>query len=297
MQLGADDIKLPDSDLVPLDFIPAQDRHEAKTGLLTKLKDVDALTPRDLAIRKNLIAFTESHQRNGKELSLAYMGLFHAIDFFIVSPETDATYVNKPFTSNTLAIPDGTRALQAALKMPSPPQAVGEIAGSYYVMPYVSTAETLKNLHRKKLPEKTFSAHKTDQTLLVISELHGLVSTKWVEELPTSECLHSLGISKIRLGMEGFAKGSNFKLQDILNRRNYLEQFKYRAQKLGLTLDQLLAATKMPAPLQDEIKTGKIEDNPAIPALVRKLISYELSGVDIQLEGLESPDYNALEGN
>jgi hypothetical protein len=97
--------------------------------------------------------------------------------------------------------------------------------------------------------------------------------------------------------MEGFAKGSNFKLQDILNRRNYLEQFKYRAQKLGLTLDQLLAATKMPAPLQDEIKTGKIEDNPAIPALVRKLISYELSGVDIQLEGLESPDYNALEGN
>lgn len=39
-----------------------------------------------------------------------------------------------------------------------------------------------------------------------------------------------------------------------------------------------------------------IEDNPAMSALVKKLLEYQASGIEVLPEGLEAPSYNELEG-
>lgn len=296
-QVRQDHIKFSEQDLAPFSFNSEDQKEKAKVAFEAKIKSVESLTSRDLAIRQNLVEFTQEHQSDVKELSIAYMGLYHAVDLFIVNPGLHATYINKPFDLGTLAIPKGTRDLQAALGITSPPKTVGEIAGSYYILPYLATAESLKSLGQRYLPKETFLVRPTDNHLLVISELHGLDSILWIQSLPTAECLKEIGITKIRLGLEGYAKGTSFTLEDILFRRSYLEQFNYRAQKLGLTLDQFFERVKIPTSIREKLKAGQIEDNLAIAALARKLLEYRSSGIIIRLQGIEATTYDALEGN
>lgn len=295
-QLNQAEIKISASDLEGFGFPTEKVKQQAKASFLSSLREVGTLLPRDLAIRQNLKSFLDATKSEKHQLSLAYVGLAHSIDLFLTFPKTGATYVNKPFSLKTLTISSGQRELQNHLKMLSPPLTVGEAALSYYVLPYFYAAQTLRSSNSGRLPENTLAQGHSDKNRIVISEFHGFDSTKWITHLPSAECLHTMGIKKINLALEGYAVGRSFTTENILERRTFIEQFNYRAKKLGISTDEFMDRLKLPTSLREKIRSGDVEDNPAIPALIRKLIQYRSKGIILNLQGLEATNYNELEG-
>lgn len=295
-QITSEKIQITDRDLAPFALSTEQEKESAKTAFLATVRGVGLFTSRDLAIRKNLQDFNRTHSGENYELSLAYVGLYHSIDLFLADPQINVTYVNKPFSLSTLTETEGRRNLNKALGLSPSAYTVGQDTFFFSILPYLATAWSLKALNQKNIPQKSFTPQKLNPRMVVISELHGLVSTNWIQELPSSNCLSEMGITKIRLGLEGFARGQSFTLEDVLFRRTYLEQFTYRAKKLNITLEKFLELAEIPDSVRLPLLAGEIEDNPAIPALVRKLAQYRTAGIEIQLLGLESADYDAQDG-
>jgi hypothetical protein len=294
-QLPNPDVQIRDEDLSNFHFRSEAESAAAKQAFLSTLKDPVSPDTRDLVIRQNLTEFVRSHQNVRHSLSIAYVGLYHGIDLFVSSPNLNPTYINKPIALDTLTEPREMRQLQEYLKIPTPAETVGGDSISYFSLPYLYAKQSVVSLKLPRVPARTFQAQDANNRLLVLSELHGMVSTDWISGLPTASCLKSMGVTVVHVAMEGYAKGHKFTPDDVIRRRTLIEQFSYRAQKIGLTLSELTA--RFPESIGRKLAAGEIVDNPAPLILAKVLLAYQGQGLTVQMEGLESPDYNELEGD
>ena len=244
---------------------------------------------RDLDIRQNMMDFLARKQLESGVLSIAYVGIAHAIDLFLARPDIRATYLMKPFDMFSKNRSPGFLQFAKLLGLSIPPT-FQEVSAGFYGLPYVYAYESARNVNLKDLPEQAFQTLQTNSQVLVLGEYHDVDSVEWLNGFPTFECLKAMEIHRIDIGFEGRRKGIPFTLQGQLFRREMLEQMELRAQKLNLTFDQLIE--RLPPEAAELIRQKSVIDNTAAHRFLQILQGYERLGMIIGLEGLESPDYD-----
>ena len=256
------------------------------------LADVNPIDARGVTIRGNLRTFLAS--ADAAELKFAYVGQAHAIDLYLSTPDLSVAYWAKPFALDTLTQSAEFRQINDELKVKTPALTINDNSLEYFAMPYSYALETTKQLGAvtATLPARHLAKNVFPHAV-VIHEIHGLVSVDWVKQMPDPSCLASAGIKRVSLGLEGFAAGRQFTLEDVLYRTNMLEQFEFRANRLKKTNAEIVAKLFTPA-LASKILSGQVDINPGLTALIRKLIEYRAAGLSIELFGLEAPDYDEL---
>jgi hypothetical protein len=281
--------------MTALKGITLQQKSNAWTGgeaLRAYLEDVKPADSRTLAIRENLRTFLSTIGQS--ELKLVYVGQAHAIDLYLSTPDLQVEYWNKPYTLNTLVQSPELRTINEILKVKTPALMINDNSLEYFALPYSYALESIKQLGSVSA---VVPAARTQLTgfprAVVINELHGLVSTNWVRQMPGADCLKAAGIKKITVGLEGYAKGRSFTLEEVLRRRSMIEQFQFRADRLGISMHDLLERV-FPPDLVAKILSGQVQDNPGMTAFIRKLMEYSAAGIMIDLSGLEASDYDEL---
>jgi len=261
-------------------------------ALRAYLTDVSPVDERFLTIRNHLSAFLGDVAPG--ELKFAYVGQAHAIDLYLSQPRLSVMFWHKPFALGTLVQSAELRQINETLKIKTPAPTIDDNSLEYFALPYLYAMESIKQLGSGTTVRPAHRAADAGfPRAVVINEIHGLVSTEWTAQMPAAACLSSAGITRVSVGLEGFADGRRFTLNDVLRRRSMLEQFEFRAKRLGLDVSALV--TKIfPSDLAKKILSGQVQDNPGVTAFIRKLMDYEAAGLSIELRGLEAPDYREL---
>ena len=259
-------------------------------ALAAYLRDVKPATARTLAMRENLRAFLSTPSQN--ELKIVYVGQAHAIDLYLSNPDLQVAYWHKPYTLDTLTQSPVFRKMNEILKIKPPTLTINENSLEYFALPYQYALESVKQLgHVNAAIPSQQSQPAGFPRAVVINEMHGFVSTKWVNQMPSADCLNAAGIRTVTVGLEGYAKGRSIAPEDVLRRRSMIEQFAFRAGRLGMSLQDLLARV-FPSDVIAEILAGHAQDNPGMTAFIKKLLEYRAANITINLSGIEAPDYD-----
>ncbi|HWU42102.1 MAG TPA: hypothetical protein VN132_01650 [Bdellovibrio sp.] len=265
-----------------------QGRDEARV-LSFALAEYEPPDERTLKLRKNIGEFFKARSLRQDSLAIIYVGDIHSMDLFLSDPKLSVTYVSKPFSFDTPTITPEFKEFALFLNqrtmldqlLSSP---VRESAITLFTVPYSTTVSSLKSLGKKQLPSQTLIPQNRNERRWVIGETHQVVSTEWIEQLPSADCLRSLGIVSIKLGLEAFPKGT-LSFDQVLKHLTYQDQFEAAAKSSGKTLEQLLV--NFPESIRKNILAGKITHNIAMLAFVKRIKLYYDAGIDVELSGLE----------
>lgn len=247
------------------------------------------------AIRQNLKSFfaaPSSTKAGNDTLSLAFVGLYHAVDLFIAAPELRLTFTSIPFTLETKTMEPNFREIVTLLKTPQAeqPADVADNAYVYMLMPYLFARQAVLDMKRNAVPAPPVS---TKPRSIVLSDLHGMASVDWIARLPGAACLRAAGIQHLRIGLEGYRTDQVVTPADVIYRRTWLEQATNAARKNQISTEQMLRRV-FPEDLVGRILRGEASDNPSELMLARKLVDYAKAGLTVEIHGLEDPSFDDL---
>lgn len=261
-------------------------------GLLEDISEKKfLLNNRDLSIRKNIQTFFKNYEEKGT-LTIAYVGTFHAIDYYLTHPTQSLSYIVKPIFLNSEQYSEGWRDMVETLQnkkiSPNIEDDIHIIAWAHYN--FVLSTLATENI---EFPE-FLNRMSENRSSWLIGEFHNINETNWLKELPNANALKANGIYKINVAIEGAPWGPT-NIETLFKRRIFHEQIEYRAKKLGLNPRDFVDRI-FPPRLKQKFWTGRIQDNPAIIVFLKKLQEYKDSGITVDIMGIEAADFNPLEG-
>jgi hypothetical protein len=121
-------------------------------------------------------------------------------------------------------------------------------------------------------------ASEVKSNIIVVSDYKGLNSTKLLEDLPTADCLHALGFTKVKVGLQDFSRQESI-TDSVLGLAIHNERLGPDYQKAA-NLDDNGKSWNL-------LQSGKVNFIPTKDALVKKVNSYK-GQAEILYLGLEN---------
>ncbi|MGZ3804408.1 MAG: hypothetical protein ACXVB4_09380 [Pseudobdellovibrionaceae bacterium] len=246
-------------------------------------------------INQNMTTFFQ-RKTSPDTLLIGYAGYHHVIDFFLNHPKFPMTYISRPFDLETRFYTPEYLEFSRALGLGGMERGnVEDRASIYFTIPYASAFAIAKRENMSSLPPEAFLKRVPDLRRLLVGDIHDLRTTELSDTFPGAECLKSLGISKIEVGLEGYSKAEAIDLKSAKWRRTLLEAYSNYAMRRHESLSKLMARLKSIASISDDLMNkffaGKIIDNPGLYSFLEKLEELSRRGIEIDIVGLESADF------
>jgi len=243
---------------------------------------------RDLKIRNNLERFFGLNEAKDV-LRIAYVGVFHSLDYYLTHSSQQLTYITKPVRLESEQYTEGFREfIEISLHRKVSVTAAEDIhsfAWAHYN--YVLSTLMTENI----MMPKVVAGDSKNKFSWLIGELHNINETQWLDELPKANELLKAGIRKIKFAIEGVPWGAT-NIETLLRRRTLHEEIDFTAKRLELTTEQLVDRLFSPD-LKQKFWAGELQDNPAIVVLLNRLKKYENNGIVVELVGIEDKNYNS----
>ncbi|MGA0164791.1 MAG: hypothetical protein ACO3LE_11225, partial [Bdellovibrionota bacterium] len=258
-----------------------------------KPKEVVKNEDRNKTMRDNMIKMITS--RPQEELNLFFVGTGHALDLFFgyflkpdrpkKDPERkiyeEVIYVGRPITDETMFFTQDYRDFVEASKgVRVESESVKDHSLALSVI-FHARHLFYNNLKRDLIAEKDLlEEHPVRVGNLVVMDVHFIRNTEPFSKMPSAKALKSVGIKKIRVGMEGWKFGESYKLSDF-------ERF-YRIKSSGRFSKEDIAYFKRFRPKAYKMYEKNFVTDLGIQALHNRLEDYEKNGIKVEVTGLEA---------
>lgn len=264
-----------------------------KTDSRLKPQEAAKSGNRNKTMRANMIKMITG--RSQDELNLFFVGAGHALDLFFgyflkpdrpkKDPERkiyeEVIYVSRPITDDTLFFTKEYREfIEASKGVRVESESVKDHSLALSVI-FHARHMFYNNLKRDLIAEKNLlKEHPVRVGNLVVMDVHFIRSTEPFSKMPSAEALKSVGINKIRVGMEGWKFGKSYKLSEF-------ERF-YKVKSAGQFSKEDLSYFKRFRPKAFKMYEKNFVTDLGIQALHQRLEDYQKNGIQVAVTGLES---------
>ncbi|MGA0164412.1 MAG: hypothetical protein ACO3LE_09270 [Bdellovibrionota bacterium] len=264
-----------------------------KTDSELKPKELTKSEDRNKTMRANMIKMITN--RSQDELNLFFVGAGHALDLFFgyflkpdrpkKDPERkiyeEVIYVGRPIADDTLFFTQEYRDfIEASKGINLEDESVKDHSLALSII-FHARHFYYNSLKRDLIAEKDLlEEHPVRVGNLVVMDVHFIRSTEPFSKMPSAKALKSIGINKIRVGMEGWKFGESYKLSE-------LERF-YRVKSAGRFSKEDLSYFKRFRPKALKMYEKNFVTDVGLQALHQRLEDYEKNGIKVEVTGLEA---------
>ena len=233
-------------------------------------------------------------KRTPDELLIQFVGATHGVDlyfdFFLkdsdkrkmqpfLARQNEVVFFAAPYTMETTSYTKEYQEFEDVVDgTPSKPKTFGD-GGVIRASMFLSRLYFYQNLLREKLKIADLKRDEAFLGTIVLLDIHNYNETAHIDSLPSASALRNVGLTKVKLGNEGWKFGQNYSLDQL--RRSAMTP----AQGKLLDYEERLIKERKPK-WYERYQEGIIVD-PATYALYRKLKSWADAGISVSITGLE----------